>query len=205
MSPLAVIFDLDGTLIDSEPWHKSAELETFAHFGLEIRVEELMPYTGKILKDMLAGLAPGMTVETFLEVERPILARHIEENIHRFADATRLVESLSVPLAMATSSMRWYVEAMCTRFPELATSFSVRVCQADIQNGKPDPEIMLLAADQLGVDPGACWVIEDSRNGVLSARAAGCYAIGVDRHGEGHLDDVAHRVVRSLDMLIELE
>lgn len=196
----AIIFDLDGTLLDSEPWHKRAEIEAFKTFGIDISEADLIPYVGTTLPHMLGGLAPELTVEQFLEVEQPILAGYIETQMETFADAERLVNRLTVPLALATSSMRWYVDATSKRFPWLESRFTVRRCQADISKGKPDPEIFLQVCEALGANPTACLVIEDSPNGVAAARAAGCKVVAVQRHPELDLS-AAHEVVGDLDRL----
>ena len=196
----AIIFDLDGTLLDSEPWHKKAEIETFAHFGIEINEDDLIPWVGTTLPHMLGGIAPNLTVEEFLAVEQPILAGYIAENMEAFADAERLVERLKVPLALATSSMAWYVDATTRRFPWLSSRFPVRRCQADVSQGKPHPEIFLLVCEALGAPPANCLVIEDSANGGAAARAAGCKVVAVQRHPEIDLS-AAHEVVSDLDRL----
>lgn len=196
----AIIFDLDGTLLDSEPWHKRAEIEAFKTFGIDITEADLIPYVGTTLPHMLGGIAPELTVEQFLEVEQPILAGYIETQMETFADAERLVNRLTVPLALATSSMRWYVDATSKRFPWLESRFTVRRCQADISKGKPDPEIFLQVCEALGANPTACLVIEDSPNGVAAARAAGCKVVAVQRHPELDLS-AAHEVVGDLDRL----
>lgn len=196
----AIIFDLDGTLLDSEPWHKKAEIAAFAELGITITEADLMPYVGTTLPHMLGGLAPELTVETFLSIEQPILASYIETEMETFADAERLVSRLTIPLALATSSMRWYVDTATRRFPWLESRFSVRRCQADISKGKPDPEIFLRVCEAMGLDPANCLVIEDSPNGVAAARAAGCKVVAVQRHPDLDLS-AAHEVVYDLDRL----
>lgn len=204
----AVIFDLDGTILDSEPWHKRAEIEAFGLLGRDVTEADLLPYTGTTLEFMLRGmtgnwdspLGKEISVAEFLAVERPLLARHIQFDMEAFSDALRLLERIDVPCAIATSSMRWYLDETTRRFPILGERFSVRVCQADIREGKPHPEIFLLACSQLGIDPKQALVIEDSKNGVLGAKAAGCKVVGVQRHPAIDLS-AADSVVQSLDEL----
>jgi len=196
----AIIFDLDGTILDSEPWHKKAEIEAFKTFGIAITEADLLPWVGTTLPHMLGGIAPGLTVDEFLAVEQPILAGYISSEMEAFEDAQRLVERLEVPLALATSSMRWYVDATTERFPWLDSRFAVRRCQADISNGKPDPEIFLQVCEAMGFEPSRCLVIEDSPNGVAAGRAAGCKVVAVQRHPELDLS-AAHEVVYDLDRL----
>lgn len=196
----AVIFDLDGTLIDSEHWHKRAEIETFLALGYEIDERDLTPYVGTTLPDMLRGLAPEVTVERFLGVEIPILATYIRRDMEVFSDAIRLARSVASRRALATSSMSWYVSEVLGRFTEIAELFPVRLCQSDVVRGKPDPEIFLMACDRLNVAPNSALVVEDSHNGVLAARSAGCTVVAIDRTGLLDLSE-ADVVVTSLDAL----
>lgn len=196
----AVIFDLDGTLIDSEHWHKRAEIETFLALGFRVEEHDLTPFVGTTLPDMLKGIAPEITVDTFLEVEVPILAGYIRQEMEMFSDAIGLARRIQSRRALATSSMAWYVAEVLARFDELAELFPVRLCQADVLNGKPDPEIFLKACALLGVSPCRALVVEDSRNGVLGARAAGCAVVGIDRTGLLDLSE-ADAVLTSLDAL----
>lgn len=197
MDAKAVIFDLDGTILDSEPWHKKAEIEAFGLLGYSVVEEDLLPYVGTTLVHMLGAITPGVTKERFLEVEQPILTRFIREEMVAFEDAVALLHRLHVPCGLATSSLRWYVDETSARFGFLVDRFDVRLCADDVTFGKPHPEMFLKACERLEVDPGDALVIEDSRNGVLAALAAGCQTVGVDRHGLIDLSE-AHRVVNTL-------
>jgi beta-phosphoglucomutase-like phosphatase (HAD superfamily) len=234
---MPLLADLDGTLVNSEPWHKRSERETFAKFGIEIEVADLQPYTGTTLPQMLAGIGErfGKLVppEEFMEAQIPPFRKYIAESVHLFPDAERLVRRLISPgflsgkapadtdhsspssqpgqphpvpprAAIVTSAMPWYMAAILERFPQLRAAFPVIVTQADVENGKPHPEAFLTAARKLGANPGDCVAVEDSVNGIRSARAAGCRVVGIDREGLGHLSE-ADKVVASLDELGLLE
>lgn len=194
----AVIFDLDGTLVDSEPLHKRAEIAAFKQLGYTITESDLLPHVGTTLDAMLASLAPGLPKASFLEVEIPLFKRMIREEMTMFPDALRLLERLALPVALATSSLPWYVIEVFNQFPVLPTRFDIVLTASDVANGKPDPEIFLRASAALGVPAEACLVIEDSSNGVRAARAAGCQTVGVQRSPLIDLS-AAHRVVASLD------
>jgi beta-phosphoglucomutase-like phosphatase (HAD superfamily) len=219
---MTLLVDLDGTLVDSEPWHKRSEIETFAKWGINLEVADLMPFTGTTLPHMLAGIGErfrvAITPEEFMKAQIPTFRRYIAEHVDLFPDAARLVERLlrgsSAPAprsdsdsppfghAIVTSAMPWYVDAVLARHPILNQAFRVIVDQGDVENSKPDPEPFRVAAGRLGVRPEECTAIEDSVNGVRSAKAAGCRAVGVDREGHGRLAE-ADKVVRTLDAIRE--
>lgn len=201
----AFLLDLDGTLADSEPWHKRAEVLTFAKLGLKIEPEHLLPFTGMTLGKMLEGVGKTfgfrVLVADFLEVQKPIFQSIIENDIELFPDALRFFDRFSaVRKALVTSSLPYYLEALSAVHPILIDAFELRICGADVEHGKPHPEPFVLAANRLGVAPEDCIAIEDSSNGVSSAKAAGCFTVGVDRESHGHLTH-ADRVVKSLDEL----
>ncbi len=205
---LALLIDLDGTLIDSEPWHKRSEIETFARWGVRLSEEDLLPFTGTTLPYMLERIEErfGILIEPdeFMEAQMPVFRGYIEREVGLFPDAERFVMRLkSRTAAIVTSAMPWYVEAVFARHPILRDSFSVVVDQGDIENGKPDPEPFLVAASRLGRRPSDCLAVEDSVNGVRSARAAGCRVTGVDREEHGRLAE-ADEVVSSLDEIRDL-
>lgn len=205
--PDAFLFDLDGTLIDSEPSHKQAEIETFKLFGIEVLESDLEPYVGTTLPAMLAGLgkAKGFSIdpEEFRAREEPLLSSYFSTRIRPFEDAFELVKSLNgSKLAIVTSSMRWYLDRAVEAFPELGSWFQVHICQADVMDGKPSPEGYILAARYLGVDPRKCIVIEDSQNGARAGVAAGAQVIGVDRAQANHLEGIVWRSVSDLREMI---
>jgi len=181
----AFLFDLDGTLIDSEAAHKAAEVVTLRTFGLETNVAELFRYTGVPYRTMLAALEQQsgipLPIDEFFERHKPNLLAKIGTEITLFPDVDDcLVRLHGQPLAIATSSPGWYVSAVLESFPELAV-FQHIVCADDVTNGKPDPEAFQTAAAALRTDAAGCIAIEDSANGVASAKAAGCYTIGIQR------------------------
>ena len=179
---MAYLFDLDGTLIDSEAAHKSAEVETLDELGYRFSEADLFRFTGVPYRDMLAEIAPSLTVEKFFDAHRPRLLSKVGKEIGLFYDVEDcLSHLLRKPLAVVTSSPGWYVDAVLGAFPILKLAFQVRVCADDVLNGKPDPEAYVLAASRLGLDPGSCTAVEDSPNGIASAKASGCYTIAIRR------------------------
>ena len=204
--PSALLIDLDGTLIDSEPWYKRTEVATLNGFGVPIKLEEMGEFTGLTLRTWLQRINSqydkALTMEQFLEDYRPQMEEHVRTNVQMFSDTMPFLErAKGVPSILVTSSMKWYVDVVLERFPEIGEAVQGVVCEADVKIGKPDPEPYLMASERLGVDPGLAWVIEDAKNGVTSGIAAGCHVIGVDREGHGTLG-MAHQVVSDLSGLL---
>lgn len=201
--PEALLIDLDGTLVDSEPHYKRTEVETLNEFGVPITLEEMEEFTGVVFPVWIAEISRrhGVAVdsEAFLAAYRPKMERAIEAEMEPFADSLPFLERVSLPMALVTSSMAWYVERVLGRF-DLGRWFESVVCESDVVKGKPDPEPYLLAAERLGVRPGGCLVVEDSQNGVLSGLAAGCQVVAVHRPGTRRPDG-AHETVSGLDAL----
>lgn len=201
---MAFLFDLDGTLIDSEAAHKSAEVETLAAFGYDFSEEDLFEFTGVPYRAMLARIAPELGVEEFLAAHKGRLLALVGDRIVRFTDVDAcLARFARGPMAIVTSSPRWYVEAVLEAFPILRAAFRSYVCADDVTTGKPDPEPYLLAASRIGVDPSASTAVEDSANGIASAKAAGCYTVAVRRDARIDLSR-ADAVIDSLGELSEV-
>jgi HAD superfamily hydrolase (TIGR01509 family) len=167
----AVIFDLDGVLLDSEPIYLAATNSVLAREGKYLSPEENARYIGVRFPDMAYYLA-----ETRDEV-----LRAFGKPLTPPAGAQELIERLvdhGVPHAVGSSSGHAWVEQILTNLG-IRHHFEVIVGGDDVQQGKPAPDIFLRCAELLGVPPERCAVIEDSANGVLAARRAGMTAIGL--------------------------
>ena len=115
---MAYLFDLDGTLIDSEDAHKSAEAETFRTLGYDFSEADLFPFTGVPYKTMLATIAPSLTLEAFWAAHKPRLLGLIGTRIVPFPDVDECLQGISGnPSMIVTSSPRWYVEEFSMPFP----------------------------------------------------------------------------------------
>ena len=179
----AVIFDLDGVLIDSEPFWQEAEVDRFAEVGLHIeqsqtqqtmglRVDEAVAYWCERHPWPGAEADPGHhgLIDRILDsVEELVLTRG--EPLPGTLDAVAACEKLGLRLAVASSSRDRIISAALQRLG-LADRFEV-VCSAEHEvHGKPHPAVFLRAAAELGVEPTRCLVVEDSFNGMVAALAA---------------------------------
>lgn len=176
----AVIFDLDGLLIDSEPLWRRAEIEVFARAGLALTEAQCAETTGLRLDEVVRlrrAQFRGWHTLSESEAVDAIHARVIEllrvEGVAKEGarEAVIRVASMGVRLALASSSARPVIVAALDRLG-LGSSFGVvRSAEAE-PYGKPHPGVYLSTASALGVSPTACVAIEDSLNGLIAAKAA---------------------------------
>lgn len=180
----AVLFDMDGLLVDSEPLWFETEVEVMARLGAPWSKDDQEHLLGGSMEHTVAYLLRRATEPASPEhVARwmldGMLKRAAERRVIVRPGAVELlaeVAAAGVPCALVTSSEREFAEAVLTgtgfRFP-------VTVTAEDVTRTKPDPEPYLLAAKLLDADPAACVALEDSPNGVASATEAGCRVVAV--------------------------
>lgn len=181
----AVIFDLDGVLLDSEPIYLAATNDVIAREGRYLSPEENARYIGTRYRDMLADIIPRLGLahdaEYYIKETSEACARIFSGPLEPPPGARALIERLvahEVPRAVGSSSAHAWVERILTTL-SIREHFPVVVGGDQVEHGKPAPDIFLRCAELLGVPPNRCAVIEDSVNGVLAARAAGMTAIGL--------------------------
>jgi len=186
----AVLFDMDGLLVDTEPLWFEVESSVMARLGGEWTAADQralvggsLPRTVGYLLDRASG--PGAAA-TEAEVADWLLGGMAD--LLSSSDVTPLpgalelvgaVRAAELPYALVTSSERVIVDAVLGALARHGVAFDVIVSGADVRNPKPDPEPYQLAARLLGADPRCCVALEDSPNGVASAEAAGCVTVAV--------------------------
>ena len=183
-SPLALIFDMDGVLIDSEPVHERSKREALAQSGIHVPNERFANYIGRSDTVMIQDLAAehGLTESDGAAILR--LKHSIYESLeHTMQPVKGAVSFLNwasnrFRLALATSSNQ---RNRCATLDKLgiAPLFEVAVDAARFTHPKPSPEVFLIALGDLRLDAADCWIIEDALNGILAAKAAGCFAVGI--------------------------
>jgi len=186
----AVIFDMDGVLIDSEPFWQESEIETFGRTGLRLthemcgqtmglRVDEVVEYWHR--RHGWDGFAAGELEEAIIGgVEQRILEKGLEKEGVR--PAIEFFRGRGLKVALASSSSYRLIRAVTERFG-LADSFDCVYSAEEEEYGKPHPGVYLTTARRLGVKPPACLAVEDSFNGVLAAKAARMKCIAVPEEG----------------------
>jgi beta-phosphoglucomutase-like phosphatase (HAD superfamily) len=180
-----VIFDMDGVLVDSEPLHTRAFLDVFAELGFADDHGIHFPdYYGRsdraVWEDFIARHNPAPSLGELLAAKRARFGALLLERKPIFGGLPELLEKLALRyrLALASGSEHPVIEQVLSLGP-LRRYFGVKVSSEDVAHGKPAPDIFLRAAELLGLEPGACCVIEDSKAGVAAARAAGMQVVGI--------------------------
>jgi HAD superfamily hydrolase (TIGR01509 family) len=203
----AVVFDMDGVLIDSEPLHFAAANEVLAGVGGLSRTEneEFIGTTTEFFWDVLIERRGLPRPREYYEARYDEAVQRILDRPYAPAPGVpELVDrlrALEVRVAVASSSKRAWIEATL-RSIGLPDAFESITSGDEVERGKPDPQIYLLAVERLGLPAQRCLAIEDSPNGILSARRAGLAVLGVRTPYTAHLElDGAARVVDSLTEL----
>jgi HAD superfamily hydrolase (TIGR01509 family) len=179
----AVIFDMDGVLIDSEPAWEEARKSLFSEHGLVYPPETTQALMGMNSREWslyLHGHGVPLPAEQIVDEVLRRLAASLEQDLHLMPGAERIVRALAArwPLAIGSSADRAIIE-LALDLGHLRDAFSVVVSSTEVPRGKPAPDTYLEAAKLLGVEPGACAVVEDSANGIRSGRAAGMRVIAI--------------------------
>lgn len=183
----AVIFDMDGLLIDSEPLTDIAFSALIEAHSCQIdwTPELIARLQGRRMTEILEIVAGICSIATPIAELSETLEAHRIEVIRGHlqpkpgaVEMVRHVQSSGLPVALATSGQRTYVDA-ALRESGLTGSFAVEVTGESVTRGKPDPEVYLLAAQRLGVAPEHCVVFEDAPAGIAAAIAAGMTAVAV--------------------------
>ncbi|MCL8025856.1 HAD family hydrolase [Nocardioides bruguierae] len=185
--PTAVLWDMDGTLVDTEPYWIATEFAMAEKYGstwsheqaLGLVGNELLVSGAAIKEQMGLQQSPAEIVEELLD---GVVAR-VQESVPWRPGARELLTALGedeVPCALVTMSYQRFVDPILAHLP--AGTFAAVVTGDRVTHGKPHPEPYLVAAEQLGVAPEDCLAVEDSGTGARSAVAAGCTVLVVEHH-----------------------
>ncbi|MFV1980904.1 MAG: hexitol phosphatase HxpB, partial [Rhodothermia bacterium] len=176
----AVIFDMDGVLVDSEPFWRRAQVRIFGEVGLSLTSDDTDQTMGVRIDEVVQfwfdrrpwrGPDPDTVARDI--VDEVIRLVHLEGKRMRGVTATLdLLRSLELRVGLATSSSERLIDAVLSAL-RLENAFSVRCSAVDEEFGKPHPAVFLTTAARLGVNPRSCLVIEDSVIGVRAGKAAG--------------------------------
>ena len=182
----AILFDMDGIVIDSEPIHEQAQRAVFREFGLEVPDSILPSFKGMTEHDIFTRLVLDYGRD-YTTDDVPMLVSAKDRIYRELLDGVELIPGVlpfilsardRFRLALTTSSVRADQQFAFDKF-DLGSYFEAVVTAEDILNPKPHPQPYIATAEKLGVDPSDCLVVEDSLNGVMSALGAGCTVAGM--------------------------
>ena len=178
----AVIFDMDGVLVDSESKYADTVSEFFSDvLRVSLTREQRLSVIGassatnaRHIKEWFPDLpySEGELLHMYAETIFRTMRERVDGLIDGLDEWLGRLRTLGIKTAVATSSPRRVAQYACEKF-DLARRMDAVVCGDDITEAKPNPEIFLLAAERIGVEPASCLVIEDSQNGIDAAKAAG--------------------------------
>jgi beta-phosphoglucomutase family hydrolase len=183
--PAAIIWDMDGVIVDSAQVHFRAWRSIFHSRNVGFTYEDFRHTFGQrndnIITTILGKKVAPELVATIAREKEERFRSLVEEELEPFPGAIELIQSLNrakFPLALASSAPMQNIELILDKLG-LKKCFPVIVSSEEVSKGKPDPEIFLTAAKRLNVEPGDCLVIEDAVAGVTAAKAAGMKCIAV--------------------------
>lgn len=206
----AIIFDMDGVIIDSEPLHFMSDKMTMKDFGFKITDEELNKYVGVANPVMWSELREKYNIPASVE---ELMFKQMYYKKALFGDSglrciegiESLLESLkdsNIKIGLASSSPREFIELILNNLG-IIEYFEITVSGEEVEKSKPAPDIFLKAAELLKVHPSACVVIEDSGNGVRAAKEAGMKCIGYLNPHSGKQDlglsDILVNSIKDID------
>ncbi len=204
----AVIFDMDGVIVDSEPLHEQAFMDTFHELGYGqthgIRFADYLGRSDRAVWNVfIEKHRPSQTLLELTDLKENRLISVLQKKEPLFPDAPRLIELLSTryPLAVASGSVHKVISAVLG-LRNLRSFFKTVVSAEDVRHGKPAPDIFLRTAELLKIAPQDCCVIEDTTAGVEAARSAGMQVIAITNT---YPSDALHRASAVVKTYQEIE
>lgn len=204
----AVIFDMDGVLIEAKDWHYDALNNALKLFGMEIsRYDHLVTYDGLPTKKKLEMLTMERGLPRGLhQFINDMKQQYTMEIVHaeckpRFYHEYALskLKNEGYSMAVCSNSVRNTIEVMMQK-ASLEKYLDFYISNQDVKNGKPDPEMYNKAIQRLGLDPKECMIVEDNENGIKAARASGANVMIVDE-----VEDVNYENIKKYIAMFEGE
>ena len=198
----AVIFDMDGVLIEAKDWHYDALNRALQLFGFEInRYQHLTTYDGLPTSKKLEMLSMESTLPRELhkfinEMKQEYTMEIVHAKcrpsfVHEFA-LSRL-KGMDYKLAVASNSIRKTVEVMMEK-AKLSPYLDLMLSNEDVTHAKPHPEIYTKAINHFGLDPKECLIVEDNDNGIRAATAAGAHVLAVTEVSDVNIENILARI-----------
>lgn len=204
----AVIFDMDGVIIDSEPMHNKAYHDMFNEVGIEVSTELYESFTGQstinICKRLVDHFNLDQSPETLVALKRKYYKHFFYSNsdlglIDGVLDLIKEYHSNGLTLVLASSAAMTSINQIFDRF-DLNQYFVAKLSGGDLKQSKPHPEIFIKAAEATGFSKKECIVIEDSTNGIKAANGAGVFCVGFDSfHSKNQDYSTADMVIKNFE------
>jgi HAD superfamily hydrolase (TIGR01509 family) len=202
-SILAVIFDMDGVLTDSEPLINEAAIQMFRERGLDVRAEDFIPFVGTGENRYIGGVAEKyrfpLDIQGAKKRTYEIYLDLVPTRLRAFPGAQTLVRACrhaGRKIAVASSADEIKIHANLRKIGLPPEFWDAIVNGEDVERRKPEPEIFLIAACKLGVTADHCVVVEDAVNGIQAAKAAGMKCVAIAQTfppGQLHEADLVRR------------
>jgi beta-phosphoglucomutase len=182
----AVLFDMDGVIVDTEPLHSKAYYLMFETVNIKVSDELYASFTGQstisICRKLCTHFKLSETPETLVAFKRKFFKQIFEtdEDLHLIDGVLDLIKDYhnnGLTLVLASSASMTTINNVFERF-NLNQYFISKLSGADLKDSKPHPEIFIKAAEASGYQKSECFVIEDSTNGITASKAAGIYCVG---------------------------
>lgn len=203
----AIILDMDGVIIDSEPTHFRIERNLLKELGGYITDKEQDKFVGTTDNYMWSTFKKQfdipLSVEKMMEMKKERFYKEIKNIplVPYFKEMLSLFKENDYKIALASSNNRKAVEKVIEKF-KLESNLDFYISGNDVINGKPDPEIFLKASDALDIEPEKCLVIEDAKSGTIAAKKANMICVGYQNPNSGDQDlSEADLIIHSLNEL----
>jgi beta-phosphoglucomutase len=199
----AVVFDMDGVLIEAKDWHYEALNRALKLFGYEIsRYEHLTTFDGLPTRRKLQILSADkhlpMELHDFInDMKQRYTMEIVNANCkprfnHQYA--LSMLHAKGYRIAVASNSIRNTIEVMM-RYAELEGYLDFIISNEDVTKAKPDPEMYSLAISKLRVQPEECLIVEDNENGIKAARASGAHVLEVDEVDDVTWTNISQKII----------
>jgi HAD superfamily hydrolase (TIGR01509 family) len=180
----AIIFDMDGLMIDSERLYFESERQIAARFGKTVSNQILWKMMGRkpieSIRIFIKDLNIPVGDEEILRMRNQMMRDKLKNDLVAMNGLHEIIENFKakMKLAISTGAPREFLDIVLDKL-QLKDVFAFCQTSDDIRNGKPDPEIYIKTCHGLGLNSGQCVVLEDSENGVVAGKRAGCYVIAI--------------------------
>jgi HAD superfamily hydrolase (TIGR01509 family) len=191
----AVIFDLDGVLIDSEPLHFKSDNLLLRELGIHAPENYFDRFVGLTDSTMWEAIKIDYHItkctDELLKMQLPIKLNLLQGGDYKIipgiVELLEQIKAMHMPIAVASSSSKQFIEAVIEQYG-LIQYFKIIVSGEDVERSKPEPDIFLRAAELLNAKPSECLVVEDSKSGTIGAKKAGMMCIGFQNLNSGNQD-----------------